>query len=87
MISQHWSAYLTMRSTPTNTCFVLRAIRRTDDPSLLATLNNSFVARLPGVMDQSQHTGADARGEGAAYEFGQQLDAWEKEREWQILGL
>jgi hypothetical protein len=35
-------------------------------------------------MDQSQHTGADARGEGAAYEFGQQLDSWEKEREWQI---
>jgi len=32
-------------------------------------------------MDQSQHTAADARGEGAAYEFGQQLDAWEKERE------
>lgn len=59
--------------------------RRTDDPGLLTTLNNAFVSRLPGVMDQSQHTGADARGEGAAYEFGQQLDSWEKEREWQIL--
>ena len=33
------------------------------------------------VMDQSQHTSADTGGEGAAYEFCQALDVWEKERE------
>jgi hypothetical protein len=32
------------------------------------------------IMDQSQHTSADSGGEGAAYEFCQGLDAWEKER-------
>lgn len=33
------------------------------------------------VMDQSQHTSADTGGEGAAYEFCQGLDSWEKQRE------
>lgn len=32
-------------------------------------------------MDQSQHSLADHGGEGAAYEFAQGLDTWEKERE------
>ena len=32
-------------------------------------------------MDQSQHTSADTGGEGAAYEFCQGLDSWEKQRE------
>jgi len=31
-------------------------------------------------MDQSQHSLADHGGEGAAYEFSQGLDSWEKER-------
>jgi len=31
-------------------------------------------------MDQSQHSLADHGGEGAAYEFSQGLDTWEKER-------
>ena len=33
------------------------------------------------IMDQSQHSLADHGGEGAAYEFAQGLDSWEKERE------
>jgi len=32
------------------------------------------------IMDQSQHSLADHGGEGAAYEFSQGLDTWEKER-------
>lgn len=32
-------------------------------------------------MDQSQHSLADHGGEGAAYEFAQGLDLWEKECE------
>lgn len=44
-------------------------------------LNESFKSRMTQVMDQSQHTSADTGGEGAAYEFCQGLDSWEKQRE------
>lgn len=43
-------------------------------------LNRSFRERMLEVMDQSQHTSADGGGEGAAYEFCQGLDTWEKQR-------
>lgn len=53
---------------------------RSEDPTLAETLNSAFRERMIEVMDQSQHTSADSGGEGAAYEFCQALDTWEKER-------
>lgn len=47
----------------------------------MKVLDESFRSRLVEVMDQSQHTSADSGGEGAAYEFCQGLDSWEKQRE------
>ncbi|SGY31482.1 BQ5605_C002g01234 [Microbotryum silenes-dioicae] len=42
-------------------------------------LDDSFRTRVKEVMDQSQHTSADSGGEGAAYEFCQGLDGWERQ--------
>jgi GINS complex subunit 3 len=53
--------------------------RRIVDETLAPTLNEAFKTRVIEVMDQSQHTSADAGGEGAAYEFCQSLDSWERE--------
>lgn len=54
--------------------------RRTEDPVLAKVLEDAFKTRLMQIMDQSQHSLADHGGEGAAYEFSQGLDTWEKER-------
>jgi hypothetical protein len=54
---------------------------RVEDAELSAILETSFKTRLIEIMDQSQHSLADHGGEGAAYEFAQGLDSWEKERE------
>ncbi|KAM0748616.1 hypothetical protein T439DRAFT_327880 [Meredithblackwellia eburnea MCA 4105] len=51
----------------------------TDIDGLTDSLHNAFRERLVQVMDQSQHTSADSGGEGAAYEFCQGLDIWERE--------
>jgi GINS complex subunit 3 len=56
-------------------------LRRSEDAELGRILENSFKTRLIPIMDQSQHSLADHGGEGAAYEFSQGLDSWEKERE------
>ena len=53
---------------------------RVEDAELSAILETSFKTRLIEIMDQSQHSLADHGGEGAAYEFAQGLDSWEKER-------
>lgn len=58
---------------------------RSEDPTLAETLNSAFRDRMIEVMDQSQHTSADSGGEGAAYEFCQALDTWEKERTFAFL--
>lgn len=50
-------------------------------PGLAESLHTAFRERLVQIMDQSQHTSADSGGEGAAYEFCQGLDTWERERE------
>lgn len=47
---------------------------------LVKALDAAFRERMLEVMDQSQHTSADSGGEGAAYEFCQGLDTWEKQR-------
>lgn len=54
---------------------------RIEDDQLVKVLEMSFKARVGEVMDQSQHTSADSGGEGAAYEFCQGLDSWERECE------
>ncbi|CEQ38880.1 SPOSA6832_00340 [Sporobolomyces salmonicolor] len=59
---------------------------RTEDPQLATTLESAFKTRLIQIMDQSQHSLADHGGEGAAYEFSQGLDTWEKERTSDPLG-
>jgi hypothetical protein len=56
-------------------------IGRTVDETLATVLHTAFRERMIAVMDQSQHTSADTGGEGAAYEFCQALDTWEKECE------
>jgi GINS complex subunit 3 len=53
---------------------------RSEDAELARVLENSFKTRVIPIMDQSQHSLADHGGEGAAYEFSQGLDVWEKER-------
>lgn len=53
---------------------------RVEDAELAKILDGSFRTRLIQIMDQSQHSLADHGGEGAAYEFSQGLDSWEKER-------
>lgn len=58
---------------------------RVEDAELSAILETSFKTRLIEIMDQSQHSLADHGGEGAAYEFAQGLDSWEKERELQAV--
>ncbi|BGP44703.1 DNA replication protein [Rhodotorula kratochvilovae] len=57
----------------------VRLLRLVDDPELSKILEHSFKTRLVQIMDQSQHSLADHGGEGAAYEFSQGLDSWEKE--------
>lgn len=52
-----------------------------DELELVQVLDRAFRERMMEVMDQSQHTSADGGGEGAAYEFCQGLDTWEKQRE------
>lgn len=59
-------------------------VGRTIDDALARTLHSAFRDRMVHVMDQSQHTLADSGGEGAAYEFCQGLDSWEKEREFRF---
>ncbi|BGP12653.1 hypothetical protein JCM10213_008790 [Rhodosporidiobolus nylandii] len=56
-----------------------RLLSLIEDPELARILEASFKARLVQIMDQSQHSLADHGGEGAAYEFSQGLDGWEKE--------
>ncbi|GAA5940283.1 DNA replication protein PSF3 [Sporobolomyces koalae] len=56
-----------------------RLLKQIEDEALAKTLEDAFKARLVQIMDQSQHSLADHGGEGAAYEFSQGLDAWEKE--------
>lgn len=58
-----------------------------EDEALVKVLYESFMARLVDIMDQSQHSSADTGGEGAAYEFCQKLDAWERQRETRYLAL
>lgn len=58
---------------------------RVEDAELSAILETSFKTRLIEIMDQSQHSLADHGGEGAAYEFAQGLDSWEKERKSQAV--
>ncbi|GAA5859793.1 hypothetical protein JCM5296_003644 [Sporobolomyces johnsonii] len=57
----------------------VRLLSLTEDPQLATTLESAFKTRLIQIMDQSQHSLADHGGEGAAYEFSQGLDTWEKE--------
>ncbi|GAA5831228.1 hypothetical protein JCM3766R1_002974 [Sporobolomyces carnicolor] len=57
----------------------VRLLQLTEDPALADTLQDAFRTRLVQIMDQSQHSLADHGGEGAAYEFSQGLDTWEKE--------
>ncbi|GAA6061037.1 hypothetical protein JCM10212_004611 [Sporobolomyces blumeae] len=57
----------------------VRLLTLTEDADLAKILEESFKARLVQIMDQSQHSLADHGGEGAAYEFSQGLDTWEKE--------
>ncbi|POY71322.1 hypothetical protein BMF94_5634 [Rhodotorula taiwanensis] len=57
----------------------MRLLRLVEDTELSAILETSFKTRLVEIMDQSQHSLADHGGEGAAYEFAQGLDSWEKE--------
>jgi hypothetical protein len=59
---------------------LLFSVDRIEDETLARVLDGAFRARLVQVMDQSQHTSADTGGEGAAYEFCQGLDTWEKQR-------
>ncbi|GAA5891108.1 hypothetical protein JCM6882_006421 [Rhodosporidiobolus microsporus] len=56
-----------------------RLLSTSEDAELARILEASFKARLVQIMDQSQHSLADHGGEGAAYEFSQGLDLWEKE--------
>lgn len=58
----------------------LLLIYRMVDAPLVQALDSSYRERMIEVMDQSQHTSADGGGEGAAYEFCQGLDSWEKQR-------
>ena len=63
---------------------------RIDDPRLKEVLYRAFRARLPEVMDQSQHasssTSSASSGVGnvdqQAAMFLAGMDEWEKEREW-----
>ncbi|GAA6004403.1 hypothetical protein JCM10207_000711 [Rhodosporidiobolus poonsookiae] len=57
----------------------VRLLSVSEDAQLAQILENSFKTRLVQIMDQSQHSLADHGGEGAAYEFSQGLDTWEKE--------
>ncbi|GAA5832579.1 hypothetical protein JCM5353_002197 [Sporobolomyces roseus] len=57
----------------------VRLLSLTEDPILAKVLEDAFKTRLMQIMDQSQHSLADHGGEGAAYEFSQGLDTWEKE--------
>ncbi|GJN91528.1 hypothetical protein Rhopal_004551-T1 [Rhodotorula paludigena] len=57
----------------------VRFLRLVEDTELAKILDGSFRTRLIQIMDQSQHSLADHGGEGAAYEFSQGLDSWEKE--------
>ncbi|GAA5866355.1 hypothetical protein JCM3774_006629 [Rhodotorula dairenensis] len=57
----------------------IRLLHLVEDTELAAILEASFKTRLIEIMDQSQHSLADHGGEGAAYEFAQGLDSWEKE--------
>ncbi|GAA5888163.1 hypothetical protein JCM16303_003763, partial [Sporobolomyces ruberrimus] len=57
----------------------VRLLSLIEDEALSKTLEASFRTRLVQIMDQSQHSLADHGGEGAAYEFSQGLDTWEKE--------
>ncbi|GAA6036577.1 hypothetical protein JCM8097_001234 [Rhodosporidiobolus ruineniae] len=57
----------------------MRLLSLIEDAELQRILEASFKARIVQIMDQSQHSLADHGGEGAAYEFSQGLDAWEKE--------
>ncbi|KAK4055219.1 DNA replication protein [Microbotryomycetes sp. JL201] len=50
-----------------------------EDEALVTTLHTAFKERMLDIQDQSQHSSADSGGEGAAYEFCQRLDAWEKQ--------
>ncbi|BGP28674.1 DNA replication protein [Rhodotorula toruloides] len=57
----------------------MRLLSLIEDATLSTILDHSFKTRLVQIMDQSQHSLADHGGEGAAYEFAQGLDLWEKE--------
>ncbi|GAA5857060.1 hypothetical protein JCM8547_007937 [Rhodosporidiobolus lusitaniae] len=57
----------------------MRLLTLSEDPELSRILEASYKARIIQIMDQSQHSLADHGGEGAAYEFSQGLDQWEKE--------
>ncbi|GAA6026131.1 hypothetical protein JCM11491_000888 [Sporobolomyces phaffii] len=57
----------------------VRLLQLVEDDDLAKTLERAFRTRLVQIMDQSQHSLADHGGEGAAYEFSQGLDTWEKE--------